>query len=150
MEIERKNIIFDIDGTIADMQHRRHFVENTPADWGSFKSETVNDTPNQWVCDIAKRFIEQGDRVVFFSARNETERDITEAQIKEWIGVDSCDLFLRGNDDFRTDAVFKTEIADLFEEHVGKIDMVFDDRNSVVEMWRSRGLNVIQVADGDF
>ena len=148
--MKRKNIIFDIDGTIADMQHRRHFVEQTPADWKAFKEHTVHDVPNQWVVDIAKRFVEQGERVVFFSARNESERDITEQQIRDWVGIAKPDLFLRKNDDFRSDDVFKSDIADLFEEHVGKIDMVFDDRNSVVEMWRQRGLNVIQVADGDF
>ena len=146
----KKNIIFDIDGTIADMQHRRHFVESTPTDWKSFKEHTKFDTPNQWVVDIAKRFVAQGERVVFFSARNESERDITEQQIREWVGIDKPDLLLRKNDDFRSDDVFKSEVADLFEQHVGKIDMVFDDRNSVVKMWRERGLNVIQVADGDF
>ena len=80
-----KTIIFDVDGTIADCDHRRHFVEDNN-DWKSFKAETVNDTPVQWVCDIAKRFIAQGDDVAFFSARNESEREITEQQISEWIG----------------------------------------------------------------
>ena len=150
MEKQIKNIIFDVDGTIADCTHRRHFVEQSPQDWKSFKETTIDDTPVQWVCDIAKRFVAQGERVIFFSARNETERAVTEQQIRDWIGIESPDLFLRKNDDFRSDEVFKSEIADMFEEHVGKIDMVFDDRNSVVEMWRQRGLNVIQVADGDF
>ena len=49
------------------------------------KEETVNDTPVEWVCDIAKRFIAQGDEVAFFSARNESEREVTEKQISEWI-----------------------------------------------------------------
>ena len=72
--MNRLTVIFDVDGTIADCEHRRHFVENNN-DWKSFKEQTVNDTPVQWVCDIAKRFIAQGDQVAFFSARNETERD---------------------------------------------------------------------------
>jgi hypothetical protein len=28
--------------------------------------------------------------------------------------------------------------------------LVFDDRTSVVDMWRSRGLRAVQVAPGDF
>ena len=36
------------------------------------------------VCDIAKRFIEQVDDVAFFSARNESEREVTEKQISEY------------------------------------------------------------------
>jgi len=144
-----KTIIFDVDGTIADCDHRRHFVENNN-DWKSFKEQTVNDTPVQWVCDIAKRFIAQGDDVAFFSARNETEREVTERQISEWIGDGHKGLFLRPNDSYDPDEVFKSELADKFEEIGGKIDLVFDDRNKVVDMWRARGTTVVQVADGDF
>ena len=144
-----KTIIFDVDGTIADCDHRRHFVENNN-DWKSFKEQTVNDTPVQWVCDIAKRFIAQGDDVAFFSARNETEREITEQQISEWIGDGHKGLFLREIDSYDPDEVFKANLADKFEEIGGKIDLVFDDRNKVVDMWRARGTTVVQVADGDF
>ena len=100
--IKKQTIIFDIDGTIADVEHRRHFV-NGNNDWQSFRAETVNDTPVQWVCDIAKRFIAQGDQVAFFSARNESEREITEKQIAEWIGDNHQGLFLRPDGDFRKD-----------------------------------------------
>ena len=147
--IKKQTIIFDVDGTIADVEHRRHFV-NGNNDWQSFRAETVNDTPVQWVCDIAKRFIAQGDQVAFFSARNESEREITEKQIAEWIGDNQQGLFLRPDGDFRKDDEFKSELADKFEELGGKIDLVFDDRNQVVEMWRKRGTTVVQVAEGDF
>ena len=146
----KKTVIFDVDGTIADVEHRRHFVSQKPADWKSFRNSTVFDTPVQWVCDIAKRFIAQGDNVAFFSARNESEREITEKQIAEWIGDNHQGLFLRPDGDFRKDDEFKSELADKFEELGGKIDLVFDDRNQVVEMWRKRGTTVVQVAEGDF
>jgi phosphoglycolate phosphatase-like HAD superfamily hydrolase len=146
----KKTVIFDVDGTIADVEHRRHFVSQKPADWKSFRNSTVFDTPVQWVCDIAKRFIAQGDNVAFFSARNESERSITEKQISEWIGEGHQGLFLRPVGDFRRDDEFKSDLADKFEEVGGKIDIVFDDRNQVVDMWRQRGTTVVQVADGDF
>ena len=148
--IKKQTIIFDVDGTIADVEHRRHFVSQKPADWKSFREQTKFDTPVQWVCDIAKRFIAQGDQVAFFSARNESEREITEKQIAEWIGDNHQGLFLRPDGDFRKDDEFKSELADKFEELGGKIDLVFDDRNQVVEMWRKRGTTVVQVAEGDF
>jgi phosphoglycolate phosphatase-like HAD superfamily hydrolase len=144
-------IIFDVDGTIADVEHRRHHVNGTSKkNWKAFKQETVNDTPIQWVCDIAKRHIALGDSVAFFSARNESQRDVTEKQISEWIGHGHKGVFLRPDGDFRCDAEFKLELANKFEELGGKIDLVFDDRNKVVDMWRSRGTTCVQVADGDF
>ena len=145
----KKVVIFDVDGTIADVEHRRHFV-NGNNDWDSFRKETVNDTPVQWVCDIAKRHISQGDEVAFFSAGNESERDITERQISEWIGDGHKGVFLRPDGDYRCDAEFKSELADRFEDIGGQIDLVYDDRNKVVDMWRQRGTTVVQVADGDF
>ena len=145
----KQTIIFDVDGTIADVEHRRQFV-NGNNDWDSFRKETVNDTPVQWVCDIAKRFIAQGDEVAFFSARNESERDITEKQISDWIGDGHKGVFLRPDDDFTPDDVFKSELADKFIDMGGKIDLIFDDRQKVVDMWRDKGFTVVQVADGDF
>ena len=145
----KQTIIFDVDGTIADVEHRRHFV-NGNNDWDSFRKETVNDTPVQWVCDIAKRFIAQGDEVAFFSARNESERDITEKQISDWIGDGHKGVFLRPDDDFTPDDVFKSELADKFIDMGGKIDLIFDDRQKVVDMWRDKGFTVVQVAEGDF
>jgi len=145
----KQTIIFDVDGTIADVEHRRHFV-NGNNDWDSFRKETVNDTPVQWVCDIAKRFIAQGDDVAFFSARNESEREITEKQISQWIGDGHKGVFLRPNGDYTPDDEFKSALADKFIDMGGKIDLIFDDRQKVVDMWRAKGFTVVQVAEGDF
>ena len=125
-------------------------MSQKPADWKSFRKSTVFDTPVQWVCDIAKRHIARGDDVAFFSARNESQRTVTDKQISEWIGDGHKGLFLRPDGDFRPDEEFKSDLADKFEEFGGKIDIVFDDRNKVVDMWRQRGTTYVQVAEGDF
>jgi hypothetical protein len=58
---------------------------------------------------------------------------------------------MRAENDGRKDSIVKKE---LFEQHiVGKyyIDLVIDDRNQVVEMWRKDlGLTCLQVDYGDF
>ena len=153
MKQERKTIIFDVDGTIADVEHRRHLVNGDKGfkpDWDAFRKATEDDTPVQWVCDIAKRYIAQGDDVAFFSARNESEREITEKQISQWIGDGHKGVFLRPNGDYTTDDEFKSALADKFIDMGGKIDLIFDDRQKVVDMWRDKGFTVVQVADGDF
>ena len=89
--------------------------------------------------------MQDGHDVAFFSARNESQRSLTEAQIDEWIGKGHQGLFLRPEGDYRPDEVFKSELADKFEEFGGKIDLVYDDRNKVVAMWKARGINVVIV-----
>ena len=121
----KQTIIFDVDGTIADVEHRRHLVNGDNKDWKNFRLATVDDTPVQWVCDIAKRYIAQGDEVAFFSARNESEREITEKQISQWIGDGHKGVFLRPDGDYRCDAEFKSELADKFLEMGGKIDLTY-------------------------
>ena len=41
--------------------------------------------------------------------------------------------------------IFERCIRDLYD-----IEFVLDDRNQVVEMWRSLGLKCLQVQEGDF
>jgi len=149
-----KNVIFDIDGTIADCNHRRHFITNGNKDWDSFRSHTKFDTPIQHVCDMAKQHIADGDTVMFVSARNNSERDITLQQITDWIGIDSPILFMRPDGDYRPDDEFKKDVLIIIREILDSDpDIVYDDRNRVVDMWRANGVNCIQVVprdQGDF
>jgi len=149
-----KNIIFDIDGTIANCDHRRHFVSNGNKDWNSFRSHTKFDTPIQHVCDMAKQHVADGDNVMFVSARNNSERNITIQQIQDWIGIESPILFMRPDDDYRPDDVFKKDVLIIIREIINNDpDIVYDDRNREVDMWRANGVNCIQVVprnQGDF
>ncbi len=88
-------------------------------------------------------------RIIVFSGRDSVCRDKTEI----WLN-DNCiiynDLFMRSQGNNEKDSIIKRR---MFEQHVrGKyyVDFVLDDRNQVVEMWRSMGLTCLQVAEGDF
>jgi hypothetical protein len=146
------NIIFDIDGTLMDIEHRRHFVNDGNTDWKSFQDPVVmeNDTPNWPVVNIATMMNSTvANRVIMVSARNERHREVTMKQM-EAVGLGNCFLFLRGDDDYRSDEVFKKDVLDGLIDNDIKPDLVFDDRNSVVDMWRRNGIPCFQVADGDF
>jgi len=149
-----KKIIFDIDGTIADCDHRRHFITNGNDDWVAFRAQTKYDTPIQHVCDMAKQHVADGDLVMFVSARNNSERDITIKQIQDWIGINDPLLFMRPDGDYRPDDVFKKDVLIIIRDILDSDpDVVYDDRNKVVDMWRANGINCVQVVprdQGDF
>lgn len=107
------------------------------------------DKPNQPVVDIAIAMQDAGHEIVVVSARNERHRQVTEMQLRN-AGIEFFHLFLRNDEDFRADDEFKKDVLDALIDANWKPDMVFDDRNRVVAMWRANGITCVQVADGDF
>jgi len=142
-------VIFDVDGTLMDIEHRRVHLQNGNNDWEAFNNAMEHDTPNFPIMQIAREMSDVGHEIVVCSARNERHREITESQIRD-CGVDFMHCFLREDDDFRPDEVFKQDVLDALIENNWKPDLVFDDRNKVVDMWRRNGLTCVQVAEGDF
>ena len=145
-------VLFDIDGTLMDIEHRRHFVSDGNNDWKSFLDPRImeKDSPNWPVVNMAV-LLNAGvaNRVIMVSARNERHREVTERQM-EAVGLGNCFLFLRPDDDFRSDDQFKLDVLNELRSQDMTPDLVFDDRNRVVEMWRSEGIPCFQVAEGDF
>ena len=47
-------IIFDIDGTLTDVEHRRTFLVGSKPDWGKFFDAMVDDPPLRDVCLLAE------------------------------------------------------------------------------------------------
>jgi len=140
--------IFDIDGTLAVMGDR------SPYDW---KNVGI-DEPHQFVVDIYKVLLQtiqnstaQQNEIFIFSGRDASCR----AQTLEWLeknGItDFKALHMRETDDIRADTVIKKE---LYQTHINNkynVLGIFDDRDSVVEMWRlDLGLPCFQVNYGDF
>jgi len=144
-------IIFDVDGTLLDIEHRRHFVEGQLKDWITFMdpAEMFKDIPNQPVVDIAIAMEKAGHEIIVVSARNERHRTVTENSLNN-AGVFRSALFLRPDDSFEPDHQFKQRVLDELIANDWKPDLVFDDRNQVVNMWRSNGITCVQVAEGDF
>lgn len=144
-DMEQPEIICDIDGTLADLTHRRHFVDQDPKDWKGFFAETSNDTPIQKTIDMVKQY-HITHRVILVSGRPEYTRKATE----EWLAkyeVPYHVLFMRKENDKRPDDLVKKDILhDYFDK--SKIELVIDDRPRVIRMWRENGLTVEDVGDG--
>lgn len=150
--------IVDIDGTIADLTHRLHFIQGDKKDWDSFHAACMYDKPIKDVLDVVislENLINC--ELKFVTGRPESSRKDTQKWLaKAWeLEYDSEeweeDLFMRKDGDFRPDYVIKKEIYDSFSDEMkGNIRGVFEDREQVVKMWRSLGLTCFQVKDGDY
>ena len=136
-------IIVDIDGTVALRGDRNPYDE----------TRVSEDLPNMPVIEMVWAAAEHYEaKVLFFSGR----KDICFGATGEWLckhveaDPDMFELRMRKAGDFRQDRIVKHE---MFNEYArGKYDVVavFDDRDSVVLLWRELGLQCFQVADGAF
>lgn len=142
-------VIFDIDGTLADNSHRRHYISGREPDWESFNGESSNDSPNIPVVTLLRMMKDAGYRIILSTGRFEKDRNRTEKWLED-NAIFYHDLFMRPDGDHRPDYEVKEDM--LRELQIGRENILFvvDDRSSVVEMWRRNGLTVLQCAKGDF
>ena len=145
-------VVFDIDGTLANCEHRTHWVRSKPKNWPAFNRGMSKDTPNQEICDLLRMFHEAGTTVLIASGRSEDDRVVTERWLRDVAGLDGLwtKLYMRSSRDSRSDDIVKGEILDQMQEEGYDPTMAIDDRDQVVAMWRARGLRCLQVAPGDF
>jgi predicted kinase len=150
-------IIVDLDGTMAIIGDRSPYAGH----------ECAVDTINEPVATLVNEWSYTGpdeDRrhVIFCSGRAGTPaaREATLTWLeKHGFKIDgrTRHLFMRPQflpdgktKDDRKDAIIKDEIYRAEIEGKYNIAFVLDDRNQVVEYWRSIGLTCLQVAPGDF
>lgn len=130
---------FDMDGTLSLP------LDRSPYD----HSLCHNDPPHLPVVHLAHSLIAAGEKLIIISARPEEARD----QTRSWLErheVTHEALFMRKSGDNRFDGLVKSEIYHRDIAPVFHIKMVFDDRQRVVDVWRTLGVPCSQVAPGDF
>jgi len=147
---EVKNIIFDIDGTLANIDHRKHHIKGEIKDWDSFYSECHNDEIIPQTEMIYRRFAgSHWFRMLIVTGRSEKIRKKTEDWFERHF-LQFDEMFMRPDGDYRADHCIKEEVLAKIREKYGEPFIVFEDRKRVVDMWRSNGVHCHQVDDGDF
>lgn len=149
-----KYYIFDLDGTLADIEHRRHLVSGKKKNWSLFYKGCVNDSPNAAVVDLYKQLDSSDDNImIIFSGRS----NIVRRETQQWLEDNEIFyslLMMRPEGDYTPDEVLKQEWLNRYLSHhemtLSQVSAVFDDRQKVVNMWRDIGLTCFQVAPGDF
>lgn len=179
--------IFDLDGTLANCEHRRHFIDPTqnPKCWDYCKDDWyIRDKNNDCVRDVIykwkadwKSFYEACDkdklitpvaemwnnyeveiacnrsRLQIWSGRCESVRNKTIDWLKNNLfGTDrefwESILKMRSIGDYTPDNQLKERWLDKELSKGNKIDMVFDGRKKVIDMWIRRGIFVFDTSQG--
>ena len=140
-------VIFDIDGTLADVSERLHHIKKKPKDWDAFFRGIPQDKAIRSMVRLCNILYASGIRILLCTGRREKDR----AETFKWLaqqGVNYHELILRPDGDRRSDVIVKREMLAGLDR--SKILFVVEDRSGVVEMWRSEGLVCLQCAPGEF
>lgn len=144
-------IVFDIDGTLANIEHRLGFVRSKPKNWNAFNAGIPNDKVNPYVAAAFFALRDAGHDILFASGRSEDTREATQS----WLEANGfwepwSHLYMRKSGDYRSDDIVKREILEQIVCGFNrKPDMVFDDRPRIVRMWRDEGIFVFNVYQGE-
>ena len=152
--------IFDLDGTLCNIDHRLHHLEKSR--WDLFFEACVDDEPVPDVINLFNDLVRDFHRVEIWSGRS----DAVIRQTHEWLDkhllqdMDIVDVDLKGapsnyltrmrqDGDFTPDDQLKKSWMKNHLKTGPKPTMIFDDRQRVVDMWREMGITCAQVAQWD-
>lgn len=135
-----KAIICDLDGTLCLMNGRSPFDA----------SRCSEDLPNITVVNMVKNYHQLEYKIILASGREDTFKPQTIFWLEQH-GITYDMLIMRTAGDFRKDAIIKKEFFIKYIEGNYYVELVLDDRNQVVDLWRNDlQLPCFQVFYGDF
>lgn len=157
MAILPRLFIFDLDGTLANIEHRRHWLEkkDDPERWRKFYAECYKDEPNIPVLRVMDALYISRNDIWIFSGRSSETREQTIEWLCSWTCFtrEMCEtkLVMRDIGDYTPDDVLKERwLHNMLDVDRKRLMGVFDDRKGVVDMWRRNGVPCFQVAEGNF
>lgn len=144
-----KVIVVDIDGTVANNDHRKDWVKVKPRNWNAFNKNMHKDTPHEDIIWLVNSLREMGNIIIFCTGREGVFRDTTEKWLRDH-GLEYTELFMRPAKDYRSDHIVKVELLNEIRAKYGEPWLWFDDRDKVCEALRAAGVRVLQVQPGPF
>lgn len=147
-------IIFDVDGTISDSNHRLHYIhpDKSKGEKGNFRAFLDSAKDDPLVTRVAQMYkllyvVYPDIRVV--TGRPESLRQVTlDWFAQHGLPLATENLYMRKQGDNRRDFLIKQEIFNSWKISPEQVFCVFEDRLQVVAMWESLGIQVFVCGGG--
>ena len=134
--------VIDLDGVLADVRHRRHFLDSAPKDWDGFFAGIPDDP----VLPEGRAVVERlaGDHeLVYLTGRPETTRGPTEAWLERH-GLPRARLIMRRGRDRRPARVTKPALLRDLSADGRQVAVVVDDDPQVCDALERAGWPVLR------
>lgn len=134
-------VVVDIDGVIADVRHRLHFLRGRQRDWDGFFGAAPDDPPLAEGRSEIERALAEGLGIVYLTGRPERCRGATQGWLADH-GFPDAPLVMRSERDRRPARTFKVEaLRELALSD--RIARVLDDDAAVVRAVSEAGFPVV-------
>lgn len=141
-------VVFDLDGVLADCTHRLPHIQKQPKDWDAFfaacKDDEVIEAGQMILYALGEN---AGCEIEIWTGRPMTTFEATRNWLHKHLLAGHLLTRMRDPNDRRPDHILKEEWLHECRRYP---DLVFEDRQRVVDMWRRNGVPVYQTAAGDF
>ena len=128
--------VVDIDGVVADVRHRLHFIQGSPRQWNRFFAAAADDPPLPAGIELVRALAADHD-VLWLTGRPERNRRLTTAWLAAQ-GLPTEPLLMRPDRDFRPARMTKRdELRRLRRDR--QVAVVVDDDPDVVDLLAADG-----------
>jgi len=141
--------IFDVDGTLANVDPYLHYVRGSDRDYDAFHEASVDALPNFEVVQMLNEAFFDQMHVLIVTSRKEKYRGLT----SYWLAKNDIShhaLYMRKDDDNRPDYEVKKDILFSIKKHWNVFHAV-DDNPNVIRLWEEHGIPTTKIGtwDGD-
>jgi predicted kinase len=162
-------VIVDIDGTVADCEHRMHHIKpictvcgynhadngdcsgkKLSKNWAAFHSPELvaKDTLIEPMSKLVGAMFHYGYHIIFLTGRDTSIGLVTETWLNENLGTHYKHLFMRQGGDSRKDYEHKLEVLSFIPKD--RVQFILEDRDQCVRAFRDAGYTCLQVKNGSY
>jgi hypothetical protein len=107
-----RTVLVDIDGTLADLTHRRVHVATKPKNWKKFFERMDLDQPIGPIVHLVQTLHAAGNTIIFCSGRNRKHERVTRQWLSDHVGEWTWGqpIYMRNDNDHRADDIVKEEL----------------------------------------
>ena len=137
-------VIFDMDGTLADMRMASDKFMSTDRNFHAFHQASLRAPWNDDVAQLAFESAEHGFSIIVVTARSADYFEVT----KQWLSnfeIPVSRLYMRAREDFRPDYEVKSDILAELEGQGMRVLFAVDDNPKVIRLWEEHQKNVVRV-----
>jgi phosphoglycolate phosphatase-like HAD superfamily hydrolase len=139
--------IFDVDGTLANVDPYLHYVRGSDRDYDAFHEASIDALPNVEVVQMLNNAVSDKHAILVVTSRKEKWRGLTSM----WMAINNIKchaLFMRADEDNRPDYEVKKDILDKIDKHWNVVHAV-DDNPNVIRLWEDHRIPTTKIGTWD-